>query len=94
VRRLGARAKDGESLGVSDGKSLGVSDGESLGVSDGESLGVSAEDGESLVVWAGEANIMDVYLGRMTVRKWLMYCCTQGRYVGSPSMPLGYSARQ
>ena len=78
VRRLGARAKDGESLGVSDGKSLGV----------------SAEDGESLVVWAGEANIMDVYLGRMTVRKWLMYCCTQGRYVGSPSMPLGYSARQ
>jgi hypothetical protein len=36
-------------------------------------FGVRAKDGESCVVSAGEANIVDGYLGMITVRKWSMY---------------------
>ncbi len=51
---------------------LGVlaKEGESFGVLDGEYLGVSD----------GESNIRDgLYLGRITLWKWSMYCWTNGR---------------
>ena len=56
---------------------------------DGESFGVECE---SLLEVGGKK--IDGYFGWITVRKWSMYCCTQGRYEGSASMPYGYSARQ
>jgi hypothetical protein len=37
-------------------------------------FGVLVKDGESCVVSAGEANIIDGYFGMITVRKWSMYC--------------------
>ncbi len=68
MRRVGVRAKEGESLCVMDGESIGVSD--------------------------GESNRIDGYLGRISFRKWAMYCSTHGRYVGSASSPFSYSAGQ
>ena len=37
-------------------------------------FGVLVKGGESFVVSAGEANIIDGYFGMITVRKWSMYC--------------------
>ncbi len=50
-------------------------------------LGVRLEDGESFCgsdvasegVVDGESNNRDGYLGRITLRKWSMYCWTHGR---------------
>ena len=53
VRRVGVRAKEGESLCAMDGESIGVAD--------------------------GKSSITDWYLGRITLRKWSMYCWTHGR---------------
>ncbi len=44
-------------------------EGESLFVLDGESIGVAN----------GESNARDGYLGKISLRKWSMYCWTHGR---------------
>ena len=76
------RAEDGKSFRVEDGKSFRAEDGESF----------RAEDGKSLSLMDGESKKREAYLGRMLFLKWLMYWSTQGRYVGSASVPSRYSA--